>query len=198
MEASCNEFFLMWFFPSYLLIRSTVSDDPATLKQEASLSVLSCLQILVAVSSACDFNLLCDCLRSIETWVSVSCRRPEQRENHMTKDITRVVLDSFEVVKKWWKKKLMRTIPCYIIAETNKELEVFKLGHSLYCIKHPVPCIISPSLGEGLSCDTLMCWAFKKGRNGSFLFQWPPRVFSSFNFCLSFIVFVLYFYFFNS
>ena len=75
----------------------------------------------------------------------------------MTKDITRVVLDSFEVVKKWWKKKLMRTIPCYLIAETNKELEVFKLGYSLYCIKHPVPCIIGPSLGEGLSCDRLMC-----------------------------------------
>ena len=116
------------------MIRSTVSDDQATLKEEASLSVLSCLQILAAVSSACDFNLLCDCLRSIETWVSVSCRRPEQGENHMTKDIARVVLDSFEVVKKWLKKKLMGTIPCYAIVETNKELEVFKLGHSSYCI----------------------------------------------------------------
>lgn len=75
----------------------------------------------------------------------------------MTKDITRVVLDSFEVVKKWLKKKLMVTIPCYAIVETNKELEVFKLGHSSYCIKHPVLCIIGTSLVEGLSRDTLMC-----------------------------------------
>ena len=46
----------------------------------------------------------------------------------MTKDITRVVVESFDVVKKWLKKKLMRTIPRYYIAETNEELEVFKLS----------------------------------------------------------------------
>lgn len=112
------------------MIRSADCDDQATLKQEASLSVLSCLKILAAVSSACDFNLLCGCLRSIETWVSVSCRRTEQGESHMTKDITRVVVESFDVVKKWLKKKLMSTIPRYYIAKTNEELEVFKLGLS--------------------------------------------------------------------
>ena len=46
----------------------------------------------------------------------------------MTKDITRVVVESFDVVKKWLKKKLMRTIPRYYIAETNEELEVLKLS----------------------------------------------------------------------
>ena len=112
------------------MIRSTVSDDQATLKQEASLSVLSCLQILAAVSSACDFNLLCDCLRSIETWVSVSCWRTERGESHVTKDITRAVVESFDVVKKWLKKKLESTIPWFYIAKTNEELEVFKLGLS--------------------------------------------------------------------
>ena len=143
VEAFVNEFFPQTMF-SFLpfLIRSTVNDDQATLKQEASLSLLSCQQILATVSSNCDFNLLCDCLRSIETWVSVSCRRPEQRENYMTKDITRVVNDSFEVVKKWLKEKLISTFPCYSVADTNKELEVFKLDHSSYCIRHPVLCIM--------------------------------------------------------
>ena len=138
----------MCFFPQMMfsflpfLIRSTLSDDQATLKQEASLSVLPCQQILATVSSSCDFNLLCDCLRSIKTWVSVSCRRTEQGESHMTKDIKRVVVDSFEVVKKWLKGKLISTFPCYSVADTNKELEVFKSGHSSYCIRHPVLCIM--------------------------------------------------------
>lgn len=48
----------------------------------------------------------------------------------MTKDITRVVVESSDVVKKWLKKKLMSTIPRYYIAKTNEELEVFKLGLS--------------------------------------------------------------------
>ncbi|PFX29705.1 E3 ubiquitin-protein ligase RNF213 [Stylophora pistillata] len=102
---------------------STASDDQAKSKQEASLSVLSCLQILAAVSSNCDFNLLCVCLHSIEIWISVLCRSTEQGEKHKTKDITGVVVDSFEVVKKWLNKTLTSIIPCYDIAETNKELE---------------------------------------------------------------------------
>lgn len=48
----------------------------------------------------------------------------------MTKDITRAVVESFDVVKKWLKKKLESTIPWFYIAKTNEELEVFKLGLS--------------------------------------------------------------------
>ena len=113
-------------FHSCPFVRFSASDDQATLKQEANLCVMSCLQILQAIYSHCKFNLLCDCLRSIEMWMSALHKKTEQEENQMTKDMTRVVVDSFEVVKKWLKKNvvLTRTIPCYIIVETDKELEV--------------------------------------------------------------------------
>ena len=103
----------------------------------------------------------------------------------MTKDITQVVVDSFEVVKKWLKEKLMSTIPCYFMAETNKELEVFKLGHSSYCIKHPVLCRNGVHQCAELLIEEEMALLSLCERNEFFLLV-----------IISFIVFV--FYFFNS
>ena len=52
----------------------------------------------------------------------------EQDEKRTAEQTKRVALESFEAVKKWLKKALLSKIPCYVTAETEKELEVYKLG----------------------------------------------------------------------
>ena len=103
------------------------TEDHITFSQEALLCVISCLNILKAVSSDCNFKLLCDCLRSIEVWFSVLDKStvPEREEKQLTDKMKQMVAESFDVVKKWLKKRLLGTITCYIKDETEKELEVY-------------------------------------------------------------------------
>ena len=109
-------------------IRFSSTEDQITLNQEAVLCVISCLKILKAISSNCNFKLLCDCLRSIEAWVSVLniSTLLEQEEKRKSEEMKQMVVESFEVAKKWLKKHvfLSSTIPWYSIAKTEKELEV--------------------------------------------------------------------------
>lgn len=120
--------FVLMLFYSNLFIRFASAEDHITFNQEAHLCVISCLSILKAVSSDCNFKLLCDCLRSIEVWVSVLDRStvPEQEEKRMTDKTKQMVAESFDVVKTWLKKFvfLSCTIPWYSKDETEKELEV--------------------------------------------------------------------------
>lgn len=122
-----NGCFVLMLFYFYLLIRFSSTEEHIILNQEALLCVTSCLQILKALSSCCNFKLLCDCLRSIETWVSVLDKSnvPEQEEKRMCDKMNQMVVESFEVIKKWLKKNvfLSSKIP-YSTTETEKELEV--------------------------------------------------------------------------
>ena len=106
--------------------------DHITFSQEALLCVISSLNILKAVSSNCNFKLLCDCLHSIEVWFSVLDKStvPEQEEKQLTDKMKQMVAESFNVVKKWLKKFvfLSSKIPWYSKDETEKELEV----HTFY------------------------------------------------------------------
>ena len=115
-------------FYSYLFIRCSSTEDHITWNQEAALCVFSCLHILKAISSRCNCKLLCDCLRSIEAWVSVLDKTavPEQEKKRMWDKMKQMVEESFEVVKKWLKKNVFSSskIPWYSTTETEKELEV--------------------------------------------------------------------------
>lgn len=109
-------------------IRFSSTEDHITLNQEVVLCAISCLKILKAISSNCNFKLLCHCLHSIEAWVSVLDKSTmlEQEEKRMSEKMKQMVVESFEVVKKWLKKNvfLSSKIPWYSKDETEKELEV--------------------------------------------------------------------------
>ena len=115
-------------FYSNLFIRFVSTEDYITFSQEALLCVISCLNILKAVSSDCNFKLLCDCLRSIEVWVSLldNSTVPEQGEKGLADKIKQMVAESFDVVMKWLRKSVFfgSKIPWYSKDETEKELEV--------------------------------------------------------------------------
>ena len=115
-------------FYSHLFIRFVSIEDHITFSQEVLLCVISCFNILKAVSSYCNFKLLCDCLRSIEVWVSVLDKStvPEHEEKRLTDKMKQMVAESFDVVKNWLKKSvfLSSKIPWYSKDKTEKELEV--------------------------------------------------------------------------
>lgn len=123
-------FVLMLSFLNFLTYsyRLSSAENRDTFTQEAVLCVSSCLDILKALSSNCNFKALCDCLHSIETWVSVLERSVvlEQEKKQMSNKIKQTVVESFEIVKKSLKKNLLISskIPWYSSAETEKELEV--------------------------------------------------------------------------
>lgn len=118
-------------FCSNLFIRFVSTEDHISFSQEALLCAISCLSILKAVSSDRSFKLLCDCLRSIEVWVSVldNSTVPEPEEKQLTDKMKQMVAESFEVVKKWLKEFVFlgSKIPWYSKDETEKELEVYIL-----------------------------------------------------------------------
>lgn len=112
------------------------TEDHITFSQEALLCAISCLNILMAVSSNRNFKLLCDCLRSIELWISVldASTVSEQEEKRLTDEMKQMVAESFDVVKKWLKLFLCRKIPWYSKDETKKELEVQIIFYFHYLI----------------------------------------------------------------
>ena len=115
-----------FFFTSFPL-RCPSADDLVILKQEAILCAKSCLQILKAlVNSRCEIQLLLDCLRSIGTYISEEGNTGvlEKEDKNCSKQTSKIVGESFEVVKKWLKKTLLSKLPCYLTSETDKELEV--------------------------------------------------------------------------
>lgn len=107
--------------------RFSSTEDRDTFTQEIDLCVISCLDILKAISSKCNFKALRDCLHSIETWVSVLGRSAvlEEEKKRMSDKIKQTVVESLEVVKRWLKKNLISSkFPWYSPTETEKELEV--------------------------------------------------------------------------
>ncbi|XP_078381354.1 E3 ubiquitin-protein ligase rnf213-alpha-like isoform X3 [Oculina patagonica] len=101
------------------------AEDQNAYTQEAVLCVSSCLDILKAISSDCNFKLLCDCLHSIGAWVSVLAKTAVLDQEG--KRIKKIVVESFEIVKKSLKRTFLISskIPCYTTAETAKELEIW-------------------------------------------------------------------------
>lgn len=104
------------------------TEDCDTFTQEIDLCVISCLDILKAISSNCNFKALRDCLHSIETWVSVLERSVvlEKEKKWMSDKMKQTVVESLEVVKKSLKKNLLISskIPWFSPTQTEKELEV--------------------------------------------------------------------------
>lgn len=108
-------------------LRCPSADDLVILKQEAILCATSCLQILKAlVNSRREIQLLLDCLRSIGTCISEVDNTGvlEKEDKNSSKQTSKIVGESFEVVKEWLKKTLLSKLPCYVTSETEKELEV--------------------------------------------------------------------------
>ncbi|XP_022783821.1 E3 ubiquitin-protein ligase rnf213-alpha-like [Stylophora pistillata] len=104
-------------------------EDLITPKQEARLCVTSCLRILRAlVSSRCNFDLLHDCLKNIETWFLV-LDTTYQEEKIKFDEMERVVVEVFKVVNTWLKKNiyLSSKMPWYNTNETEKELRIWSL-----------------------------------------------------------------------
>lgn len=104
------------------------TDAHAPSHQEGILCAKSSLRILRAVSSFCKFNLLLECLRSIETWINLLEKIAvlEYDDPQTFKEMEKVVVESFDVVNVWLKKSLSSKIPCYTAADTNEELQVCK------------------------------------------------------------------------
>lgn len=113
-----------------ILISLRLSDpeERAIMIEEANLCVTSCLRILKSVTvSRCDFDLVLECLKSIEACVSLledrvmldkENKRPVEKMNH-------VVGESFQVSIKWCNEHLNKNkFPCYIIADSERELQV--------------------------------------------------------------------------
>ena len=116
-------------FPSFSL-RCLSSDDLVILKQEAILCAKSCLQILKAlVDSRCKGQLLLDCLRSIGTCISEVDKTAvvEKEDKNSSEQTSKLVVESFEVVKKWLKKTFLGKFPLYFTSETEEELEVMQV-----------------------------------------------------------------------
>ena len=109
-------------------LRLTDADERAVLIEEADLCVTSCLRILKSVTESRNkFDLVLECLKSIEACVSLlqdramldkENKRPVEKMKHM-------VGESFQISIKWCKEYLYKHyFPCYIMDDTEKELQV--------------------------------------------------------------------------
>lgn len=109
-------------------LRLSDPDERAVLIEEANLCVTSCLRILKSVTeSRSNFDLVLECVKGIEACVShlqdrvmldKENKRPVEKMKHM-------VGESFQVSIKWCKKYLYNHyFPCYIMDDTEKELQV--------------------------------------------------------------------------
>ena len=110
-----------------MIIRISSAEDHITLYQEALLCVISCLHILKAISSHCDFEQLCHCLRNIKVSISVLSKTAvPEKEDEKSEKMKQMVVDGCEVVEKWLERKnvLSSKIPGNNITETEKELVV--------------------------------------------------------------------------
>ncbi|KAK2555497.1 E3 ubiquitin-protein ligase rnf213-alpha [Acropora cervicornis] len=107
----------------------TDADEGAILIEEADLCVTSCLRILKSVTESRNkFDLVLECLKSIEACVSLlqdramldkENKRPVEKMKHM-------VAESFQVSIKWCKEYLYKHFfPCYIMDDTEKELQIW-------------------------------------------------------------------------
>ena len=78
------------------------------------------------ISLSCKFNLLQECLQSIAMWVAIleEIVEPERDDGNTFKEMENVVVETFDTVKKWMKKSLQSSIPCYTTDNTDKELKV--------------------------------------------------------------------------
>ncbi|XP_068694646.1 E3 ubiquitin-protein ligase rnf213-alpha-like isoform X2 [Montipora foliosa] len=110
------------------------TDGQVTSTQEAILCVKSCLCILRTLSLSCKFNLLQECLQSIAMWVAIleEIVEPERDDGNTFKEMENVVVETFDAVKKWLKKSLLSSIPCYTIDNTDKELKIWT---NLWCVE---------------------------------------------------------------
>lgn len=114
-------------FTLLLCIRSSTAGDQAALKDEIFLCAKSCLKILRAISNSYyNFDLLLNCLHGVAACISSleeTCVTA-QGETKPVENLKLLVEESVEIVKKWLKKSLNSQIPCYHIAESEKELKV--------------------------------------------------------------------------
>ena len=111
-----------------LSLRLSDPNERAILIEEADLCVTSCLRILKSVThSYNDFDLVLECLKSVEACVSflqdrVMLDKENKRQVEKMKDMVR---ESFQVSIKWCKRHLFSySFPCSPMDETEKELQV--------------------------------------------------------------------------
>ncbi|CAH3029473.1 unnamed protein product, partial [Porites evermanni] len=103
-------------------------DDKVIWKQEVLLCCISCLRILRAVSnSKCSIELLLDCLRCMETCMSLLLKTDpqEQGQEQALKKVEQLLAEGFEVIKMWSNKTLLDKFPCYLTDEIEKELKIW-------------------------------------------------------------------------
>ena len=110
-----------------LSLRLSDPNERAILIEEADLCVTSCLRILKSVThSYNDFDLVLECLKSVEACVSflqerVMLDKENKRQEEKIKDVAR---ESFQVSIKWCKRHFSYSFPCFPMDETEKELQV--------------------------------------------------------------------------
>ena len=112
----------------FLSTRLPSPHHQAVLTGEATLCATSCLRILKAVSNSyCNFPLLLECVHNIETcmaWLNKIAMLEQEQRKPVWEKIEGMVMESFQIVKKWCKKYLNSRFPCYDVAEAEKELQV--------------------------------------------------------------------------
>ncbi|KAJ7355101.1 hypothetical protein OS493_027890 [Desmophyllum pertusum] len=81
------------------------AEDHITLYQEALLCVISCLHILKAISSHCDFKQLWHCLRSIEVSIPVLSKTAVPEKEDKSEKMKQMVVECCEVVEKCLERK---------------------------------------------------------------------------------------------
>lgn len=96
--------------------------------EEADLCVTSCLRILKSVTKPhSDFDLVLECLKSIEACVSILQDRVmlDKKNKRRMEKLKRIVRESFQVSIKWCKRYLYgHEFSCYALDDTEKELQV--------------------------------------------------------------------------
>ena len=111
-----------------IYLRLSDPDERAILIEEANLCVTSCLCILKSVTVSCsNFDLVLECLKSIEACVSLLQDRVmlDKENKRLVEKMNHMVGESFQVSMKWSNKHwCKRKFPCYIMDATEKELQV--------------------------------------------------------------------------
>ena len=113
-----------------LSLRLSDPDERAIVIEEADLCVTSCLRILKSVTksySNVNFDLVLECLKSIEACLSFSQDRVmlDKDNERPVEKLKHIVGESLQVSIKWCKRYLnSRKFPCHVTDDTEKELQV--------------------------------------------------------------------------
>ena len=114
-----------------IFLRGEPDDDTRDKIMFCASSCVQLLKVVLLESKVEHLNILCDILELLNLCTSVVCGcaseendTQREREKEQLKQMCSLVEESLEAQKKWLKKVLFRTIPCFDVTSRNRELGV--------------------------------------------------------------------------